>query len=369
MANSNDLLTLVLPLKGRAEFTFRIMEYLDKSRFPFKLIIADGSGTETVSDTLSFAENFPNIDYTYIKYPFDESYSHYYRKMVSALSDVRTPYVSLIDNDCFPVVEGLHESLAFLESHNGYSTCRGQHIDFKLNPFANSEGDLLHGSTISINPVYFDRKHTIWNSFESDSPLERISEWSHCMNIMHYNVYRTNTLAEAWKFISANNCCDIFFCEIVLALNALARGKSKVIDIPFIVRQQNSPDSVSKDMIERMDILDRMFVEKWTRDINQLMNDVAIKVSEAGDCSKSEAFSQVRQALKNHYADRLFSYLERRELAKRNIDDKSIGVSQDKPISCAAENITISQAKEVHSSLRAIISFLTKDEAELSGVY
>ncbi len=362
MLSSSDLLTLVLPIKGRAEFTFRIMEYFDHGRFPFKVIIADGGDDGAVSSALSRAGNFPNVDYRYVKYPFDESYLHYYRKMVSALLEVRTPYAFLIDNDCFPVIEGLHESVAFLESHPGYSTCRGQHIDFHLNSFSNNASALLYGSSISINPDYFDRKNTIWSSFESDSPLERILEWSHCMNVMFYNVHRTRTLIEAWEFLSVNDCLDLILCELATALSALVCGKSKVIDIPFIMKQQNSPDSVSKDMIRRMDILDRVFVEKWTRDINQLINHIAHKVSGAGVCVQSEAAAQVKIALKNHYADRLYSYLIQRNMANGSINAEDMPSSQGLTSGCNVKDIVISQPEEAHSSLRQIVSFLMKGQ-------
>ena len=368
MAKVNDLLTVVLPLKGREDFTFRTMDYLNESEFPFRLIIADGSKGETVSEVLSLAERFPKVNYTYIRYPFDESYSQFYRKMVSALSEVQTPYVSWIDNDCLPVIEGLCESVEFLESHAAYSTCRGQHIDFKLSPLANGESSPLQGSSISIDQDYFDQEDTIWSSFEDDNLLSRISDWSHCTNIMFYNVHRIRTLSEVWEFTLKNDCLDLTSIDLSLALHALVYGKSKVIDIPFIMRQQNSPDSVSRDMIGRMDILDRMFLEKWTRDIGQLVDDIAGKASEAGKVSKAEAFLQIRLALKNHYADRLFAYLERRELAKRNSVGASVGGARKMPVSCATGSITISQPAEAHPALRRVVSFLIKDEAGAARV-
>lgn len=369
MKKANELLTLVLPLKGRAEFTFRIMEFLDRSKFPFKLIIADGGDNEAVSKVLSREENFPNVDYRYIKYPFDESYSHYYRKMVSALSEVRTPYVSLIDNDCFPVLEGLNESVIFLESHPAYSACRGQHIDFKLEPFPGGDDDPLYGQAISIGLVYFDRNHTIWRSFESDNPLERILDWSHCMNIMHYSVYRINILTAAYAFISKNDCCDLIFCETAFALTALAYGKTRVIETPSIIRQQNSPESASKEMISKMDILDRMFLEKWTRDLNQLIKDVAIKVSEVGGCLESEANSRIRLALKNHYADRLYTYLERRERSKRAISEDEIDMPRKASEDHVSEPFSLSQFTEIEKKLRGQTAFLTRDQSDAPSAF
>jgi glycosyltransferase domain-containing protein len=364
MSKAEQLLTLVLPLKGRECFTLRIMDFFDRSKLPFKVIIADGSKTEVISNILSHPEKYPNVNYAYKKFPFDANYIDYYRKMVATLTEVETPYVALLDNDCFPVVEGLSESIKFLESNREYSICRGQFIDFKLNPFPSSPENLLHGCSLSIHPDYFDKSHTIWSSFENQDPLERILDWSHCTNITHYSVFRTKILLDSWKFIARNDCCDIFFCEIALALTALANGKSKVIEYPFILRQQNSPESVSKEAIQKRDILDRMFVEKWTKDINQLVSDTAIIASEIYGCEQAKAKIKITLALKNHFADRLYPYLEKRALSKKDGQGDIASSDRKTADSGVDEPIILSSLKDVHPNLIGIIEFLKLEVLE-----
>lgn len=361
MQNIDNLLTVVLPLKGRAAFTFRTMEYLAAVNFPFKLIVADGGGDDAVSKVLDSKGSYPNVNYEYINYPFDKDYSHYYRKMVSAISAVSTPYVALLDNDCFPLVDAMRESVVHLNEHTEYSACRGQHIDFMLNPLVDEDENPLYGRSISIDPVYFDRKHSIWSSFERDTPLARIADWSHATCLMHYNIYRKDILLDAWKFISENECCDLYFCEFALALNALAHGKTKVLDFPFTFRQQNSPESASKEMVKRMDILDRFFFEKWTKDINQLIHYVAgtVQTQEGGSTSKST--EAVRIALKNHFADRLLPYLEKRKSAMRTDEGARNDSNRSKASADLSEKIAILQPKDAHPKLREVAQFLIKD--------
>lgn len=316
----NSQLTVILPLKGREDYTIRILEYLCSISFPYKLIIADGSKGDEMLNVLKNSTSYNAIKFKYIKYPFDQSFTEYYKKMVSALKEVDTPYVALLDNDCFPILEGLAKSVEFLEKNPDYSVCRGQHIDFSIydQGQSNDYAETKNYSHILIDPTYYDKRHTIWESFEANSPLDRILRWGNCTNIMHYNVYRVRVLSEAWEFIAKNDCMDLFFCEIALAMHALAHGKTKVLEHPFLLRQQNSSDSVSRDFMRKMDILDRMLYVKWTSDINQLIDCVA-KI-----CSKNygEPFENflpgIRQAIKNHYSDRLYMLLKKREINKNS---------------------------------------------------
>src|SRR2546430_1287449 len=118
-------LTVLLPLKGRPEFTLRWMKYADSVRFPFRVLIADGSEDETGPKILSNKANFPNVNYEYMRYPYDQTYAEYYSKVVDALSHVKTPFAVMADNDDFFIVEGLRNAVAFLRAHPDYSACSG----------------------------------------------------------------------------------------------------------------------------------------------------------------------------------------------------------------------------------------------------
>jgi glycosyltransferase domain-containing protein len=346
---------MVLPLKGREDFTLRIMRFLEESQFPCKIIIADGSQSMEIKDYFSNLAKYKNIRYFYKKYPYDADYTDYYKKIVNALTMVQTPYVALLDNDCIPLIDGLLKSVEFLEKNSSYSGCRGQHIDFTLNPYEFGNKNLLNGSSLTVGSEYFDRAHTIWRSFEDENPLNRILEWSHCTHITHYNVFRTEILLDSWRFIAENECCDLFFCEIVLALNALSLGEIKVIDTPFLMRQQNSPESASKEAIRRMDILDRMFVEKWTRDINQLIEFAAKNAHLTSGCGVPEARLKIKESIKNHFADRLLMYLERRAKAKDNSVKAEKGSDSNRE-----KYITMDASNRTQDGLESIVMFLTR---------
>src|SRR5712692_11181932 len=142
-------LTVLLPLKGRPEFTLRWMKYADSVRFPFHVLIADGSEDETGPKILSNKANFPNVNYEYMRYPYDQTYAEYYSKVVDALSHVKTPFAVMADNDDLFIVTGLRKAVQFLSSHPEYITCGGQCAFFWLTSSTMNECEgLLYGDQI-----------------------------------------------------------------------------------------------------------------------------------------------------------------------------------------------------------------------------
>ena len=122
---SNSDLTVILILKDRVQFTFRWMRYVDAVHFPFKILIADGGSDEKIMQQLAIQENYPNVNYEYIRYPYDETYKHFYIKIVDVISRVDTPYVLMADNDDFFLVDGIKLSIDFLKKNKDFSSCRG----------------------------------------------------------------------------------------------------------------------------------------------------------------------------------------------------------------------------------------------------
>jgi glycosyltransferase domain-containing protein len=106
-------LTVLLIIKDRQPFTFRWMKYANDTSFPFKVLIADGGKDPAATKKLSGYGNFPNVDYQYIRYPYDQTYQEYFTKIKNAISEVKTPYVALADDDFF-LPNGLRSCVRFV---------------------------------------------------------------------------------------------------------------------------------------------------------------------------------------------------------------------------------------------------------------
>ena len=113
----SDKLTVVLPLKDRFKYTHRFLSDLNEKKCPFKIIIADGGSDFNLQTTL----NYPNVNYEYIRYPFDNDLQDFFSKMKDATKRVETKYVTLQDNDDYFDIDGMNKSVEILEKENYHS--------------------------------------------------------------------------------------------------------------------------------------------------------------------------------------------------------------------------------------------------------
>jgi glycosyltransferase domain-containing protein len=116
MNDYSKKLTITLTLKGRDEFTYRWMDYMNNIACPYKILIADGGDNKFLEEHLQNYSNYPLIHYEYIRYPFDETTSLFFKKLESLISKVTTEYILQADNDDFFLLDRIPELIDFLEN-------------------------------------------------------------------------------------------------------------------------------------------------------------------------------------------------------------------------------------------------------------
>jgi len=299
-------LAVVLAVKNRPSYTLRWLEYAESVAFPFHIIIADGSGDRRLENQLSGQKW--RIPVTYRRFPFDSTLVRFYGKQVSVLECCETPYCTLADNDTLPVPSGLYRSVEFLLKNPEYSTCRGQFVDIRLLDDDRASKPLW-GREIHVQGVYFNKKHSIWKSFEQAEPLVRLQDWAKATCAFYNNVHRTDTLLNGFRFLKKNKVSDVIMCDIIFSAMALTVGKSKVLDEPYMLSQQNSPDGVAVAARKNADIFERMFTSDWTRNVARLACFVAERLPSNGGESRDSADQAVLSCLIRHYADRVYRHL------------------------------------------------------------
>ncbi len=203
----NNRLTIVLPLRGREEFTARFLEY----GRDFKIIVADGSEWPDAT-----ASDFSGIDYFYAGY--DANLTRYWHKMVLAFDRVETPYAMVADNDDMVCPSGLHRCCDWLDSSGDYIASSGRIQGFWYWP------DQVHGPRRAFTKQYAlydvpadyaatDVNHRVLSGFQNS--------WS------YYAVYRTEALRLIWQGVSDLNLTDLQVHEKYCAMRALTLGKIK----------------------------------------------------------------------------------------------------------------------------------------------
>jgi glycosyltransferase domain-containing protein len=228
-------LSIMLTLKGREEFTYRWMGYMNEMRCPYKILIADGGDNLEIEAHLRHYNNYPNLDYEYIRYPFDTSWDDYFNKLENLISRVNTDYALHADNDDFYLLDRIPELMAFLDEHIDYVAARGKLVDFEVFDSNGASKAQVRGCRYQASAVYAP-------SIDSDCPLTRVNNL--CRGMSDYDYYsnwysitRTSVLQKIWKNLITLPIKEVLVLEMLSHVMLMNAGKLKVMSTPFYLKQ------------------------------------------------------------------------------------------------------------------------------------
>jgi len=305
-------LTVIIPLKDRAPYTSRLMTYLDKIAFPFKVMLADGGKDKRIMEILLNKSNYPNVNYEYIRYPIDNTYADYYKKMVDALSQVKTPLVVMGDNDDFFNVQGIEKSIEFMCAHPDYSACRGEIFRFRLNPRTKKRGiEGLYGEINKCEKLY-DSVSIVQNTAS-----QRINDHFNNYVPTWYDVHRTDQLNRYFQILAGLNIKDIYLAELLISFLTITNGKACRGSYLYLLRQASAKGSTSFKENENNDMFDRMLLETWSLDFNKFTGAIAGELLSHEGIGQDEAIRAIKK-LYRHYINPYMIKILSREVVNKS---------------------------------------------------
>lgn len=290
--SENKELTILLTLWDRVPCTHRWMTYANTVNFPFKVLIADGGSDESVAPVLSERANFPQVDYEYIRYPYDATPTHYYAKVLDALRRVETPFVVMADNDDFLFVDGLRRSVEFLKNHPDFSSCRGIIGGVRIKPDASyGEFSNVYGGDVSfVRQVYPDKSNL------EETAMQRVENYFGSYRATWYDVFRTEQTRESFQVLQDLNTRDLILSQHIPMLLGVIAGKVQIEPYLYMLRQLEGPSSVDQtETREKADLFDRMLLETWSADFKGFVEAISAELSRKDGISIEEARHGVRK--------------------------------------------------------------------------
>ena len=291
MANAD--LTIVLTIKDRARFTYRWMKYMSDMHCPYKILIADGGKDVSLQEYLSHKGNYLDLDYEYLRYPYDATVNDYYIKLMDVVSRVKSEYVLLADDDDFYLLDRIPELMAFLDSHEDYVGARGGLVNFTL-----------YGRDAKPSRLRADERYLAFAikaaSIDDSDPFERVekacTQMSKCDYYANwYSVFRTSAFQDTWRQFVGLEIKEIIVSEILTHVLMLMSGKIKIMDFPYYARQMYTSmfgDTlvVGNEFLERCVInnslsefgivIDRYFASKTREERNRILCAIAAWLEE-----------------------------------------------------------------------------------------
>jgi len=314
-----DDLTILLMLKDRIAFTKRWLDYMAYVKFPFKIYIADGSIDDQAKDYLETnKKRFECLDINYVRYPYDANFSVYYKKIADALDKIKTKYTAVSDNDDFYVVDGLDKSIDFMNSHDDYSSCRGEISAIAVYSKTN-DPDLkfLYGRSGSITYKYYTGE-----SVENERSSDRVMQHAFCYFPTFYDVHRTGHLKMCFEALRDINPENLYLAEYITSYLTAAAGKIKRLPCLYYVRQLNAPGSSNAAESEKYDFFDRMMLPSWSHDFNGAAEAVSKIISDKDGIAADEAKTIFMKAYKKHVAANIIWSVKRKDIVKPSFGAK-----------------------------------------------
>jgi glycosyltransferase domain-containing protein len=247
-------LTIVLTLKGRDDFTFRWMKYMNAVECPYRILIADGGENSDLESHLMNYENYPNLNYAYLRYPHDSTLADFYNKFVDVLSKVETSYVLLADNDDFYLLDRVPGIISFLDDNTDYVGARGLLVNIEVFSKEGESKAQVIGKSYTSHLIYAP-------SIDSETSAKRIETLCKGFSIFDYysnwySVVRTNTLLNIWKQLITIPSKEVIVLEVLTHIMIVNEGKIKIFEHPFYIRQSNT--STFGDTL----VIDNEFLER-----------------------------------------------------------------------------------------------------------
>jgi len=256
-------LTIILPLKDRVAFTYRWMRYMNDMRCPYRILIADGGEDIAIERHLRNHGNYPNLDYEYIRYPYDVTIETFLTKLEDVISRVKSEYLLHADNDDFFLLDRIPAIIAFLDTHKDYVGARGNLVNLILY----DRSGVPSAQTLDARYLALDKEAP---SIENECPCERVESLckdmsTHDYYMNWYCIFRSASYQEVWKSLITLPIKEMIVVEVLTHVLLLMNGKIKIMPFNFYIRQSN-PFQVGGMLVVGNEFLERCIVNNALSD-------------------------------------------------------------------------------------------------------
>ncbi len=313
MMNVNDL-TVVLTLKDRASFTYRWMRWMNDQEFPYKIFIADGGADKDVEKHLGSYQNYPNLDYEYIRYPYDSDVEVFVRKVADVASRVKTKFVMVADNDDFILLNPLEENLHLMRERDDVHTLGPGQYRFKIHKDPGSIDNLACADDAKI--TFRRLRYVLDQGLEDSDPLKRmltVAEKFYSAFI-YYGIHRTDDYQRINRRLQEMGTKRSVVIEW-FTNNSYAIAGKLILDRsdPFLVRQDDtSQGATSTYSVENSANI--FLLRDWSGQLYAMIDNLYEQYAAMGYELDSETFEECfRDAFRKH----MLSGMEFRKLADK----------------------------------------------------
>ena len=291
-------LTLLLAQFGRQKFSDRFLAHLCELSASFPVVYADGDADG--EGRLIYQKYKRQLNIQHIEHRQNIKFIDYFTMMVKALSEVKTKYVMLCDNDDFIIENGINDSLLFLEDHQDYVSAGSPFLTMQVNHLSTD----LYASNTYLNSVY--------QHYRTIEPLpnweDQIKDTFLKFQPNFYYIFRSEALLEIWKDILKINFSDLTIMEFFFQLRTLTLGRQYTFKNNAHYLRQFGTGTFHKGY----DFSDNLVRNNLPNDIRELANNISTHLA-----TESLECENIYESILTNYAKSLNLYLPHNVLRYR----------------------------------------------------
>ena len=309
----NDL-TVVLTLKDRSSFTYRWMRWMDDQRFPYKILIADGGSDDKIEKHLKDRHNYPDLDYEYIRYPYDWNVEMFVRKLADVAERVTTEYVMAVDNDDLILLEPLEENLRVMRDRRDVHTLGPAHYRFKIHKDVRSADEIVFADNARVSFVRL--------SLPADPALEDVDPLKRLLTVVEkfyggsiwYGIHRSDDYKRINHGLQVMGVRRLLFIEWYTIYSYAVAGKMVLGRTKPCLLRQDGTSQVAGAMLPEETHSSVFLSRDWSSHLYGMIDDLYLWCADMGYKLDPATFEE---RFRVEFRKYMLRYIEFRGLADR----------------------------------------------------
>ena len=297
-------ITLLLTIFNRTKFTLKWLDFANKEKFDFKIFICDGGEKDHISELLN-QKIYNNLDITYFKSKYYENYENFWEKFYESLSQIKSSYTYLVEDDDFIIPENIMKSYDFLEKNKDFNSSGGLETHLEI---LTGKKKILH-----IKP----NSNTLSYS-ANDLHLRLIESLKNMYS--NYNVlHRTENLKKNFQNLNKINFRNLYITELIFVLTSLLQGKSNRFNHIEYIKCDNVEFSSSKNFIKT-----NKFSEIISSINYKMENDFFLEILKKETELSQIDYQQVKNYLEKYIEDDKYYRLDQERILEKKFKFREI---------------------------------------------
>ena len=244
---TDSLLTILIPVKDRPQYTKRILSYLEQESCRFKIVIADGSATDMTKKVVEQYLHCTKLKIDYVKYPPDLNLMVFMQKLSFAVERVDTKYVVWACDDDFYNLSALADGVQFLESNPEFETYTGEIFDFNVLPKP-WESTRVHGILVIDDAGRFcSGRYRLATSIDDNTAKLRLTRITTAKTME--GIHTTKSLKFAVNSCIQGPVLSSMKLSFTMTIVSLFEGKLFLSNSVILLRQDNTENSEGSNLI------------------------------------------------------------------------------------------------------------------------